>query len=115
MDARHLASIHDLSIDDLNEILSLSIAMKRFPLRYRASLRAMTLAMVFQKPSTRTRVSFQVGIHQLGGLGLVLGERGSSASFRFAALPVGTEGAKDEGSGGGTPYHLASTFSGAWR
>jgi ornithine carbamoyltransferase len=75
MDARHLVSIHDLSIDDLNEILSLSIAMKRFPLRYRASLRAMTLAMVFQKPSTRTRVSFQVGIHQLGGLGMVLGAK----------------------------------------
>ena len=75
MEARHLDSIHNLTTDDLNSILSLSIAMKRFPLRYRSALRGMTLAMVFQKPSTRTRVSFQVGINQLGGLGMVLGAK----------------------------------------
>jgi ornithine carbamoyltransferase len=72
MDARHFVSIHEMSIDDINEIFALSIAMKRYPLRYRASLRAMTLAMIFQKPSTRTRISFQVGIHQLGGMAMSL-------------------------------------------
>jgi ornithine carbamoyltransferase len=74
MNAKHLVSIHDLSIEDLQEILGLSTAMKRWPQRYRAALAGKTLAMVFQKPSTRTRVSFQVGIQQLGGVGLSLGQ-----------------------------------------
>jgi ornithine carbamoyltransferase len=74
MNAKHLVSIHDLSIEDLQEILGLSTAMKRWPQRYRAALAGKTLAMIFQKPSTRTRVSFQVGIQQLGGVGLSLGQ-----------------------------------------
>ncbi len=72
MKAKHLVSIHDLSRDDLNEILALATQMKAAPQRYRAALSGKTLGMIFQKPSTRTRVSFQVGIHQLGGMGLAL-------------------------------------------
>jgi len=71
--ANHLVSIHDLSVDDLELILDISRAMKAHPLRYRAALSGKTLAMIFQKPSTRTRVSFRVGIHQLGGTGIGLG------------------------------------------
>jgi ornithine carbamoyltransferase len=74
MNAKHLVSIGDLSGEDLAEILGLSHAMKRNPQRYRAALAGKTLAMIFQKPSTRTRVSFQVGIQQLGGVGLSLGQ-----------------------------------------
>jgi ornithine carbamoyltransferase len=74
MKAKHLTSIHNLTVDDLKEILHLSKAMKAHPQRYSAALAGKTLAMIFQKPSTRTRVSFQVGIHQLGGLGLSLGQ-----------------------------------------
>jgi len=73
MQARHLVNIQNLSSDDLREILHLSRAMKAHPERYRAALHGKTLAMIFQKPSTRTRVSFQVGIHQLGGMGMSLG------------------------------------------
>ena len=73
MQARHLTSIHQLTVDDLNEILHLSKAMKAQPQRYATALAGKALAMIFQKPSTRTRVSFQVGIHQLGGFGLSLG------------------------------------------
>jgi len=74
MQARHLTGLTDLSVDDLREVLDLSLAMKAHPRRYRATLAGQTLGMVFQKPSTRTRVSFQVGVHQLGGLGLSLGQ-----------------------------------------
>jgi ornithine carbamoyltransferase len=74
MQARHLISIHDLTVDDLARILDLSFEVKARPERYRAALLGKTMALVFQKPSTRTRVSFQVGIHQLGGTALSLGQ-----------------------------------------
>jgi len=73
MKAKHLVSIQDLTPGDLREILHLSRGMKAHPDRYRAALATKTLAMIFQKPSTRTRVSFQAGVHQLGGMGMSLG------------------------------------------
>jgi ornithine carbamoyltransferase len=46
--------------------------MKRFPDRFRDTLAGKTLAMIFHRPSIRARVSFEVGVYQLGGLGLYL-------------------------------------------
>jgi len=74
MKAKHFTDIHEISVNDLEEIFILSREMKSHPLRYRATLGGKILALVFQKPSTRTRVSFQVGISQLGGQGLALGQ-----------------------------------------
>jgi ornithine carbamoyltransferase len=74
MKATHLVSIHDLTLDDFSEIIHLTRAVKAHRERYRSALAGKTLAMVFQKPSTRTRVSFQVGIHELGGMGMSLGQ-----------------------------------------
>ena len=75
MKAKHLTSIHDLSVDELFQILSLSSEIKADPEGFRTALAGKTLAMIFQKPSTRTRVSFQVGIFELGGEGLSLGHK----------------------------------------
>ncbi|MDX6520739.1 MAG: ornithine carbamoyltransferase, partial [Gaiellales bacterium] len=66
---RDLLSIDQLSRDELTELLDLADQLKlmqaeRVPHRL---LPGRTLAMIFQKPSTRTRVSFEVGITQLGG------------------------------------------------
>ena len=47
--------------------------VKRNPRAYRDACEGQTLAMIFQKPSLRTRVSFQTGIYQLGGQGIYLG------------------------------------------
>jgi ornithine carbamoyltransferase len=73
MQKKDFISIHDLRVEEIQEILDLSKDMKADPDKYRESLKGKTLAMIFQKPSTRTRVSFEVGIYQLGGLGLYLG------------------------------------------
>ncbi len=72
MSLRHLTSIRDLSAADIAELFKLAADMKRSPDGYRDALAGKTLAMIFQKPSTRTRVSFEVGIYQLGGIGLHL-------------------------------------------
>ena len=72
---KHLVSIHDLSADELAGLLTLAADVKANPEAHRTALAGQTLAMVFQKASTRTRVSFEVGIYQLGGIGLFLGAR----------------------------------------
>jgi ornithine carbamoyltransferase len=71
---KDLISIHDLSISEVQEILSLAADLKD-KLKKKEKheyLWAKSLAMIFEKPSTRTRVSFEVGMWQLGGLAINL-------------------------------------------
>ncbi len=68
----HLLTIHDLSVSEVIELLDLAGDVKANPARYAQSLAGKTLGMIFQKSSTRTRVSFEVGMFQLGGSGLFL-------------------------------------------
>ena len=74
MSYRHLIGIDELSTSQVGRIIELTYEVKANPNKFRAALPGKALAMIFQKPSTRTRVSFQVGIHQLGGYALVLGQ-----------------------------------------
>lgn len=71
---KDLLSIHDLSIDEVYEILNLSKVLKQKQKKGEQHhlLKGKTLGMIFQKSSTRTRVSFETGIWQLGGMGLFL-------------------------------------------
>jgi ornithine carbamoyltransferase len=66
---KDVLSIADLSAKEINTILTLAGKLKREQKsgRARPLLRGKTLGMIFQKPSTRTRVSFEVGMYQLGG------------------------------------------------
>ncbi len=66
---KDVLSIADLSVREINSILSLASKLKREQKggKARPLLRGKTLGMIFQKPSTRTRVSFEVGMYQLGG------------------------------------------------
>ena len=72
MDRKDLVTIRDLAPGEVAEIFDLTTKIKADPGSYRSSLGGKTLGMIFQKSSTRTRVSFEVGIYQLGGMGLFL-------------------------------------------
>jgi len=73
MKQKHLVSLRDYARADIEEIFDLAAAMKADPTTYTEVLKGKSLAMIFQKPSTRTRVSFEVGMYQLGGTALYLG------------------------------------------
>ena len=72
---RHFIDLRDFSVDTLQMMLDHAQAMKqaqRAGTSHEQPLAGKTVAMIFEKPSTRTRVSFEVGIVQLGGTPLVL-------------------------------------------
>ena len=71
---RDLVSFQDLSAGEIGDILALAAAMKRSPLSYRP-MEGMTAAMIFEKPSLRTHVSFEVGISQMGGHAVYLNQQ----------------------------------------
>jgi ornithine carbamoyltransferase len=72
MSATDFLSIRDFSPQQIRHLIDLARQIKAFPAAYAHALRGQTLAMIFEKPSLRTRVSFDVGIHQLGGFSLYL-------------------------------------------
>jgi ornithine carbamoyltransferase len=72
MKHKDFVSIRDWSTDELNELLATAQAIKADPSKYNRRLEGKALAMIFEKPSLRTRVSFEVGIHQLGGFSVCL-------------------------------------------
>jgi ornithine carbamoyltransferase len=65
-------SIHDITRYEFHEILDLATKIKENPDKYRKTLKGQVLAMVFEKPSLRTRMTFEVGMHELGGKGIYL-------------------------------------------
>ncbi|WP_378954978.1 ornithine carbamoyltransferase [Pelosinus sp. sgz500959] len=74
LEVKDLLSIHDLSTNDVNQILDLATTLKAQLKNGEQHhlLKGKTLGMIFQKSSTRTRVSFEVGMWQLGGSALFL-------------------------------------------
>lgn len=67
--------IHDYTAEEVREIFELARDIKANPKKFNKTLEGQTLAMIFEKSSTRTRVSFEVGMYQLGGHGLFLSSR----------------------------------------
>ena len=67
--------IHDYTADEVLELFELARDMKAKPKKFTTALEGQTLAMIFEKSSTRTRVSFEVGMYQLGGHALFLSAR----------------------------------------
>jgi ornithine carbamoyltransferase len=65
-------SIRDFTPKQIRGLLGLALEIKHRPRLYQRSLEGKTLALIFEKPSLRTRVTFDVGIHQLGGFSIYL-------------------------------------------
>lgn len=72
---RHFLSITDLSKKELKDILYLAKRVKANPKKFKDSLSGKILGLLFNKPSTRTRVSFEAGMYQLGGNTIFLTEK----------------------------------------
>jgi len=64
---RHLLKVSDLSKEECEEIINKAIEIKKNPKKFRSTLEGETLLMLFEKPSLRTRISFETGMQQLGG------------------------------------------------
>jgi ornithine carbamoyltransferase len=69
---KDFVSIRDYSTAEIREILSEAFVIKANPLKYVDALKGKTLALIFEKPSLRTRVTFDVGIQQMGGFSVCL-------------------------------------------
>jgi len=74
---RHFLSLKDFTKDEILEIIEVGLKIKKETKNkiFQPYLKNMNLAMIFEKSSTRTRVSFETGINQLGGNGLFLSSK----------------------------------------
>jgi len=75
MKQKDFIEIHDWPPAQVMQIFKLARAIKKKPDKFRRALERQTLAMIFEKSSTRTRVSFEVGMFELGGHALFLSSR----------------------------------------
>ncbi len=82
-------SIHDLSLYEFNEILDLTVKIKKSPSDFRKALKGKVLTMIFQKPSLRTRMTFEVGMLQLGGHAVYLSPGDGQVGVRESFYDVG--------------------------
>jgi len=82
-------SIHDLSQYEFNEIMDLTVKIKESPSDFRKALKGKVLTMIFQKPSLRTRMTFEGGMLQLGGHAVYLSPGDGQVGVRESFHDVG--------------------------
>lgn len=75
MQPKHFISLHDISNDEFRDLITRAIELKNNRDPDFEPLKGKVLAMIFEKSSTRTRVSFEAGMAQLGGSALFLSPR----------------------------------------
>lgn len=85
---RDLLSVADLSVAEVNYLFGLAQAVKRRPASYRTMLAGRSLALIFEKPSLRTRVTFELGMEQLGGWAVYLAPQDIGLGQREAVRDV---------------------------
>jgi ornithine carbamoyltransferase len=64
---RDFLSLHDITISEMKALLKLGQQVKEHPQAFATALQGKMAALIFEKPSLRTRVTFEVGFEQLGG------------------------------------------------
>ena len=79
---RHLISPLDFSVDETNDILTLAGDIYRYPEKYKEICHGKKLATLFYEPSTRTRLSFEAAMLNLGGSVLGFSESSSSSAAK---------------------------------
>ena len=72
---RHFLSLNDYSSVEIKLLLDSADELKKHPRRFKKALKGKILAMIFEKSSTRTRVSFEAGMQRLGGVAQFLSSR----------------------------------------
>jgi len=82
-------SIRDLSLYEFSRMLDLTAEMKKNPRKFRRALDGKILAMIFQKPSLRTRMTFEAGMLQLGGEAIYLAPSDIQMGSRESAYDIG--------------------------
>jgi len=70
---KDLLSVTELSSEEVIDIIDLGGSVKKDRSKYSGALKGKSMGLIFQKPSNRTRVSFEIGMVQLGGYALYLG------------------------------------------
>ncbi|HDZ77406.1 MAG TPA: ornithine carbamoyltransferase [Candidatus Omnitrophica bacterium] len=85
---KDLIAIRDLTNNEINDIFSLAQKVKKNKNKYSKVLSGKSVALIFQKPSLRTRVSFEVGIDQLGGSSIYLGHKEINLGVRESVFDV---------------------------
>ncbi len=82
-------SIRDLSLYEFSRLLDGATEVKKHPHKYRKGLEHQILAMIFQKPSLRTRMTFEAGMLQLGGEAIYLAPSDIQMGSREGAYDIG--------------------------
>ena len=88
MKAQDFISAQDITTEEIQDLYELAKDMKANRNKYIRAREGMSLAMIFEKPSLRTRVTFDVGIQQLGGNGIFLGPNDINLGKRESVFDV---------------------------
>jgi len=91
---KHCVSLEAFSAREVEQLVQTALRIKRDPARFEQALRGRWLLMLFQKTSTRTRLSFEMGIGKLGGHAVVMDWEGSNfaiSPLRYEAHYVGRQ------------------------
>jgi ornithine carbamoyltransferase len=88
MKNKDFITVRDYTHGEVRKLIDDAIDIKAHPEKYSESLKGKALAMIFEKPSLRTRVTFNVGIHQLGGFAIYLSPAEISLGKRESVADV---------------------------
>jgi ornithine carbamoyltransferase len=85
---RDFLSLHDLTVREMIHLLDLAEMVKQQPARFRRALDGRSVALIFEKPSLRTRVTFEAGAQQLGAAAIYLSQADIALGKREPAADV---------------------------